>query len=115
MPISSLSGNQIAELLVRLDRGEPQARNLLIEHCRERFRRRARQMLGDFPRLRGDVDTSDVEQELQVRLMEKLAEVTVNDARHFLRLANLTLRRFLVDWARKKRPMQALDRDATEA
>ena len=48
-------------------------------------------------------------QELHVRLAEKLGHVTIHDPRHLLRLANLTLRRFLVDWARKRRPVQALE------
>jgi RNA polymerase sigma factor (sigma-70 family) len=115
MPMSSISGSQIVDLLLRLNRGDPEARNLLIEHCREQFRRRAQQMLGSFPRLRGDVDTSDVEQELHLRLAGKLSHLAVNDARHLWRLANLTLRRFLVDWARKKRPMLSLEGEATEA
>lgn len=103
MTAPSDSTTEIGDLLTRLYQGEPAAKNLLIERCRERFRRRARQMLGDFPRLRSEVDTSDVEQELYSRLCKSLEEIKVNDVRHLLRLANLTLRRCLIDWARKTR------------
>jgi RNA polymerase sigma factor (sigma-70 family) len=103
MPTTSQSTSEIGDLLSGLDLGEPAARNLLIERCRERFRRRAAQMLGGFQKLRRDLDTSDVEQELHLRLCKSLAIVKVNDVQHLFRLANETLRRYLIDCARKWR------------
>jgi RNA polymerase sigma factor (sigma-70 family) len=103
MRASSQISTEVGQLLVRLEQGDAAAKNLLIERCREQFRRRARQMLGDFPKLRPDVDTSEVEQELNLRLCTALDEVKLNDARHLLRLASLIIRRLLVDLARKHR------------
>src|SRR4051794_4573334 len=102
-PMTSHASSEIRPLLDSLNRGDPDAREMLFERCREGFRRQARHMLGGFPKLRRDLDTSDVKQQLYVDLWKSLGEVTVNDGRHLFRLANLKLRRSLIDWARKKR------------
>jgi RNA polymerase sigma factor (sigma-70 family) len=100
---------EVADLLQRLDQGDKDAIWLLIERCRRQFRLRAAQMLGNFSRLRNDLDTSDVEQELHVRLAGVLGAVKVQGKRHLLGLANQTLRRFLIDWTRRKRPRESIN------
>src|ERR1043166_684436 len=114
MPNPSHSTSEIGDLLSRLDLGDPNARNLLIERCRERFRRRAMQMLGGFRKLRAEMDTSDVEQELHARLCKSLAVVKLNDVQHLFRLANLTLRRYLIECARKWKADAAAADDPAE-
>ncbi len=86
--------------LDRLRDGDPTARNELIRHSRDRLRLLTRQMLRGFPGVRQWEETSDVLQNVLVRLDRALQAVAVPSPRDFLRLAAAQVRRELIDLAR---------------
>lgn len=86
--------------LDRLHAGDPAARNELIRHSRDRLRLLTRQMLRGFPGVRRWEDTSDVLQNVLLRLDRALQAVEVPSQRDFLRLATALIRRELIDLAR---------------
>jgi RNA polymerase sigma-70 factor (ECF subfamily) len=86
--------------LDRLRSGGPAARNELIRHSRDRLRALTHQMLRHFPRVRRWEETSDVLQNVLVRLDRALASVELASPRDFLRLASAQIRRELIDLAR---------------
>ncbi len=86
--------------LDRLRAGDPAARNELIRHSRERLRLLTHQMLRRFPSVRQWEETSDVLQNVLLRLDRALLAVPVASARDFLRLATTQIRRELIDLAR---------------
>ncbi len=86
--------------LERLAAGDPAARNELIRHSRDRLRLLTRQMLRHYPRLQQWEDTSDVLQNVLVRLDRALRAVAVPSPRDFLQLATAQIRRELIDLTR---------------
>jgi RNA polymerase sigma-70 factor (ECF subfamily) len=86
--------------LDRLRCGDPAARNELIRHSRDRLRLLTRQMLRSFPGVRRWEETSDVLQNVLLRLDRALQAVEVPSPRDFLRLATTQIRRELIDLAR---------------
>ena len=86
--------------LDRLREGDPEARNELIRHSRERFRLLTRQMLRRFPGLREWEDTSDVLQNVLIRIDRVLRSIDVATPRDFMRLATAQVRRELIDLKR---------------
>lgn len=87
--------------LDRLRQGDPEARNELIRHNRERFRLLTRQMMQrDFPRLRGWEETSDVLQNVLIRLDRVLQDIDVQTPADLYGLASTQLRRELIDLCR---------------
>jgi RNA polymerase sigma-70 factor (ECF subfamily) len=84
----------------RLRAGDPAARNELIRHSRDRLRLLTRQMLRSFPGVRQWEETSDVLQNVLLRLDRALQAVTPPTPRDFLRLATAQIRRELIDLAR---------------
>jgi RNA polymerase sigma-70 factor (ECF subfamily) len=90
--------------LDRLRQGDPAARNELIRHSRDRLRLLTRQMLRRFPGVRQWEDTSDVLQNVLVRLARALADVNPAAPRDFLRLAATQIRRELIDLSRRRPP-----------
>jgi RNA polymerase sigma-70 factor (ECF subfamily) len=87
-------------LLDRLRQGDQAARNDLIRHSRDRLRLLTRRMLRGFPGVRHWEDTSDVLQNVLIRLDRALQAVELTSARDFLRLATAQVRRELIDLAR---------------
>ena len=86
--------------LDRLRVGDSEARNELIRHSLERFRLLTRQMLRRFPGLREWEDTSDVLQNVLIRIDRVLRSIDVPTPRDFLRLATAQIRRELIDLQR---------------
>jgi RNA polymerase sigma-70 factor (ECF subfamily) len=86
--------------LDRLRDGDPAARNEVIRHSRERLRLLTHQMLRNYPGVGKLEDTSDVLQNVLIRLDRALGVVPLESPRDFLRLATATIRRELIDLAR---------------
>ena len=80
--------------------GDPTAREGLIRHSQERLRRLTRQMLRDFPGVRRWEDTSDVFQNVLLRLDRALREATLATPQDLLRFAAVLIRRELIDLSR---------------
>jgi RNA polymerase sigma factor (sigma-70 family) len=96
-----------SELTVWLGRhktGDPRATNELIRHSQDRLKHLTRQMLRRFPGVHRWEDTSDVFQNVLIRLDRALRALTFDTPDHFLRLAACHIRRELIDLARKPRP-----------
>jgi RNA polymerase sigma factor (sigma-70 family) len=84
--------------LDRLRAGDPTARNEVIRHSQDRLRLLTRHLLQrDFPRLQRWVDTSDVFQDVLIRLDRAVRAVTVSAPADWFRLAALQIRRELLD------------------
>ncbi|MBL8824628.1 MAG: sigma-70 family RNA polymerase sigma factor [Planctomycetia bacterium] len=95
--------------LIRLNEGEPQAREELLARTQQRLERMARKMLhGGFVRLSSDEETMDVVQDVNIRLLKSWDKLTKNEdgktlgsaAEYFMRTARL-LREVLIDLSRK--------------
>ncbi len=80
--------------------GAREARNELIGHSQERFRLLVRRMLRGFPALHRLENTSDVLQDVLVRIDSLLQSIDVTTPRDFLRLAAVQIRRVLIDLTR---------------
>lgn len=80
--------------------GDPAARDGLIRHAQERLRLLTRQMLRHYPHVGRWEDTSDVFQNVLVRLDRALRETTPPTPDDFLRFASALVRRELIDLAR---------------
>lgn len=80
--------------------GDPAARDGLIRHAQERLRLLTRQMLRHYPHVRRWEDTSDVFQNVLVRLDRALRETAPPTPADFLRFAAALVRRELIDMAR---------------
>jgi RNA polymerase sigma-70 factor (ECF subfamily) len=94
--ISSKS-RQIQGWIERLRAGDESARQELLACTYERLREITRKALHRYPRVRRWEQTDDVLQNVCLRLDRTLREVTPEDARAFLRLASLNIRRELLD------------------
>jgi RNA polymerase sigma-70 factor (ECF subfamily) len=102
------SAPSIVFWLDRLRTGDPAARNELIRHSRDRLRLLTRQMLRGFPGVQRWEDTSDVLQNVLVRLDRALQALEIASQRDFLRLATAQIRRELIDLARHHSGPQGL-------
>jgi RNA polymerase sigma-70 factor (ECF subfamily) len=80
--------------------GDPAARNALMGHCRQRLRLLTRQMLRRYPSVHEWEDTSDIVQNVLIRLDRALSAVAIVSVRDFLRLAAAQIRRELIDLKR---------------
>jgi len=94
------SSSALMYWLDRLRAGDAAARNELIRHSRDRLRLLTRQMLRHFPGVRQWEETSDVLQNMLLRLDRALQVVEVPSPRDFLRLATAQIRRELIDLSR---------------
>ncbi len=93
-----------AQLQCRLDRlriGDDSAREELIGRSCERLRRLTRRMLRGYPGVRRWEQTDDVLQNALLRLHRSLAECRPATPRDFFALAAATVRRELIDLARR--------------
>jgi RNA polymerase sigma-70 factor (ECF subfamily) len=80
--------------------GDPKARDELLAHCRQRLRLLTHQMLRRFPGVHKWEDTSDVLQNVLVRLDRAMSAVQIATVQDFLRLAAAQIRRHLIELAR---------------
>jgi RNA polymerase sigma-70 factor (ECF subfamily) len=90
----------LLHLLPRAVSGDEAAVDALLRHCGDRLAILARRMLGAFPRVRRWVETDDVLQNALLRLLGALRGVQPQTPRAFFALANLQIRRELLDLAR---------------
>lgn len=99
--LSDDTHHRLVSGLERLAAGDLEARDELIGIAAERMREIAHRMLRTFPTVRRWDETDDVVQNAALRLYRALAAVTPRDARGFVGLAAVQVRRELLDLARK--------------
>jgi serine/threonine protein kinase/DNA-directed RNA polymerase specialized sigma24 family protein len=95
------SSTTIDYWLERQRAGDPAARNELLRHARDRLRLLTRQMFRRFEGVRQFEETSDVLQDVLLRLDRALRAVDVPSSRDFLCLAAGQIRRALIDLSRR--------------
>jgi RNA polymerase sigma factor (sigma-70 family) len=102
-PRTSTSGTtvRLEACIARLGAGDKTARDDLIAFACERMQGMARRMLKRFPNVRRWDETGDIVQNAAIRLYRTLGNITPRDARGFLGLAAVHIRRELLDLARK--------------
>ncbi len=101
MDDTSAHVKQIEHWIGRLQAGDESARAPLLEQACDRLRRLTRKMLRNYAAVKRWEETDDVLQNALVRLWGALRQVTPHSAREFYGLANLQIRRELVDLARQ--------------
>jgi len=99
--LSDHSHRRLAACLGKLAGGDLSARDELISIASERMRGIAHRMLRTFPTVRRWDETDDIVQNASLRLYRALAVVVPQDARGFVGLAAVQVRRELLDLARK--------------
>jgi RNA polymerase sigma factor (sigma-70 family) len=104
------STDEMSRWVARLQGGEADARDRLLECAFDRLDRMARQMLRDFPRVARWEEASDVRQAALIRLSRALDECPPATLRGFLKLAACQIRRELIDMARHYQGPLGLDR-----
>jgi RNA polymerase sigma-70 factor (ECF subfamily) len=100
VPHDQTQSTRIQPLVERLMAGDMSARDELIEATCDRLLRLTRSIKHGYGAVGRWEQTEDVFQRAVMRLYQSLAEVPLVDARHFLRLAALQIRRELTDLAR---------------
>lgn len=100
MSADSSATTFVNRCLERIKRGDVHARNELLGHTADRLLAITRKVKRDFPQLQRWEQTDDVFQNASIRLCRALKSVSVNDARHYYRLAATQIRRELVDLVR---------------
>lgn len=90
----------LQQLLPRAGAGDQAALDALLRHCSERLTILTRRMMGDFQRVRRWAETDDVLQNALVRLVNAMRSVKPQTSRDFFALANVQIRRELIDLAR---------------
>lgn len=105
MTISSTSG-LIQNCLDRHNAGDPTARDELVQYCQNRLRVLVRRMLRHFPNVHRWEDTSDVFQNVLIRLDRTLRQVTLGTVRDFFQMAACHVRRELIDLSRQYKQVQ---------
>jgi RNA polymerase sigma factor (sigma-70 family) len=98
----------IQNALDRLQAGDAGARNALIVHCQERLRVLVEQMLCGFPKVRDVTRSSDVLQNVNIRLYRALEKVVLATPKDFLCLASWHIRNELIGLTRRH-PEPTLD------
>jgi RNA polymerase sigma-70 factor (ECF subfamily) len=96
----TLSSAIMQQMLSPAALGDEVALDALLRHYRDRLTILTRRMLGDFARVKRWAETDDVMQNAMIRLLKALREVKPQTHRDFLALANLQIRRELLDLAR---------------
>lgn len=92
---------QLRASLERLAAGDLRAREDLIVIACERMRGLAHRMLRTFPTVRRWDETDDVVQNAAMRLYRAITQIQPRDARGFIGLAAVQIRRELLDLAKK--------------
>ena len=91
---------QLQECLQRLHAGDEQARDELLRLAEAQLRKHARRMLRGYPHLQRWEQTDDVLTSALLRLHRALADVKPTSVPQFFGLANVQIRRELIDLAR---------------
>jgi RNA polymerase sigma-70 factor (ECF subfamily) len=86
--------------LERLRAGDLAARDELLGHLCDRFRRLTRKMLKGFPGVKRYAETDDVLQSALIRLLRAMQQVPPGSVRELFGLAATQIRRELLDLAR---------------
>ena len=109
----------IDNLLKRVKKQEPKAKEELISHSLERLEKLSRRMFRKYPNLRTLEETGDIVQKLVIRLHKMLSELVPEDTKSYFRLASQNLRWVLNDLARssaaKYRPKNSGDLSSSTA
>jgi len=87
--------------IAALRAGNTQARDELVAFAAGRMQAATQRMLRRFPKVRRWEETNDVAQNAVIRLYKTLQKIVPHDARGFLALAAVHIRRELLDLARK--------------
>lgn len=95
-----LKTTELHDLVDRIQAGDREAANALINRSADRLENLARKMLRGFPGVRRWEATDDVYQNAALRLVRTLREVTPDSVAGFFRLAAQSVRRELLDLAR---------------
>jgi RNA polymerase sigma-70 factor (ECF subfamily) len=99
--MADASTTQLQQWIERMNAGDPDARDALLAHARDRLRRLTHKLLhDDFRRLRRWEDTDDVLQNASLRLLRALQAVPLGSVAEFFRLAAQLIRRELLDLIR---------------
>lgn len=96
----SLQTTQLHRCVDQFRAGDQNAMNELLQAAASRLEKLARRMLGGFPAMRGEIDSSDLVQAALVRLIRSLKEIRPDSTRSFYNLAAVQMRRELLDLAR---------------
>lgn len=91
------SDTQLQGLIDLANRGDQQARSLLLDHACERLLALTKRMLAGYPSLKRWEQTDDVFVNSMVRLHRALESVQPESVRHFFNLAGTQIRRELLD------------------
>ena len=102
---------RLQPLVEEANRGDRAARDLLIHHACDRLLALTRRMLRCHPGVGRWEQTDDVFQNAMVRLHRALDTADLADARHFINLATLQIRRELIDLGRKHFGPQGMGRN----
>ena len=92
---------QVCDVLRRLHSGDASARNDLLRLVYDRLLASVSRSLRHFPRVHRWEESSDVLQEVLIRLDRALNQVQVTDANHFFALSSTLIRRELIDLSRQ--------------
>jgi RNA polymerase sigma-70 factor (ECF subfamily) len=92
--------SELADLLDRLRKGDPDARCRVIECAVDRLRKLTRKMLRGYPKVRRWAETDDVLQNALLRLHRSLADLRPEGVRQFYALTGMQIRRELLDLAK---------------
>lgn len=103
--------NRLHELVAAVRRGDPRARDVLIDHAAARLLLLTRRMFRGRPGLQRWEQTDDVFQNAMLRLHKALESREVESVRHFFNLATMQIRRELIDLGRKHFGPQGLGRN----
>ncbi|EAQ79207.1 sigma-70 family RNA polymerase sigma factor [Blastopirellula marina] len=101
MELISGTNSQIDEILATAHQRPAVAYDLILARSLNHLQRLTKSMMQAYPRLARWEQTDDVFQEASIRLYRSLKEVKPTSARHYFNLANLQIRRTLIDLARK--------------
>jgi RNA polymerase sigma factor (sigma-70 family) len=88
-------------LLHRLQQGDRQAQGDLIRYTQSRLRLHVHNMLKRFPAVQKQENTSDVLQNVWIRIQRTLENLTITSGLDLLRLSALHIRYELIDLARQ--------------
>lgn len=91
------SPSQLQQWLDKIKAGDRSARDVLMEHARERLHRLTRKKLEDFRGVARWVDSEDVLQNSLLRLRKALIKVQPNEVQGFFALAAKLIEQELID------------------
>lgn len=100
MTDQSTGSVMLEECIRRLNDGDQSARAELLNLTCDRLLKLTRRIKQSFPAVGRWEQTEDISQNASLKLYEALSDVTLNDARHYFRLAAKKIRETLLDLSR---------------